>query len=191
MHDYYAHDLGVALDRPLVIASLPGGRGEDVAYAIASLTGLPVSHIDEQIMHRVGTGLTRSVLTNGYEKVEERKRHCISNALGRVPYAVIALGDISLLSEATWNELHNHADVVGIHWSDLELLPTLKSPTPRMHRQYWQLYRQTIEHLIDITTHFGRQKAYLRACEHQVEGRGRGALAIAQEVIKQLALDPV
>ena len=189
MLDYYGHHLGIALDRPLVIASLPGGRGDDVAYAIASLTGIAVHHIDEQLMHRLGAGLTESVTQLGLDTVQRKKQIVLQQALERTPTPIIALGDVSLVTEATWNQLHTQTDVVSINWSDLELLSTLKDPSSGMRRQYWQL-SDTIATLMDITRRFGPQKIQLRACEHPVTGQGRTALALAQSIAHHLRLEP-
>ena len=189
MLDYYGHHLGITLRRPLVIASLPGGRGDDIAYAIASLTGVAVHHIDEQLMHRLGEGLAQSVTRLGLNALQHRKSEALDRVLKRQPIPIIALGDVSLLTESTWTQLQSDADVVSILWSNLELLSRLQQPTPAMKRQYWQL-TDSISHLVDIPYRFDQQTARLQACKHPLNGQGRTALTLAQAIIDHLQLDP-
>ena len=189
MDDYYGYHLGLTLKRPLVIASLPGGRGDDVAYGIASVTSIPVTHIDERIMHRLGTDLASYVVANSTRQVISHKEYFTASALQRTPHSIIALGDLSLVSESCWAQINGNADVVGIQWTNLELLSALKHPNKTLKRQYWQTCGEPIEHLSQIEVAFAEQKQALRQCQHLFDGMGRSAAAIAREVIEHLGIE--
>lgn len=185
---YYAPHLGVSLPRPLVIASLPGGRGDEVAHAVASMTGLPLAHLDVHLMHRTGRGLARDVQAHGLPHMQREKAEVVQAALHRAPHPVIALGDVSVMSPRAWGAVIQTAETLYIEWTELEMLTLLGQVSPMKRRQYWQLTEYSFDGFDDVARCFSASQAMLRGCQHIVQGCGRSSLELARDVMTLLNL---
>ena len=188
MGGYYDTHVGVTLARPLVIASLPGGRGDDVAQCVASMTGLPFAHLDEQLMHRTGRSLAREVQESGVARQQHEKTHVVRRALARMPRPVIALGDVTLLAPEVWTQVVQSTETVFIDWSDLELWALLDQVSPMKRRQYWQLSSGPFDGFEAVSHAFADSLAALRRSTHVVSGRGRSSSQLARDLMVLLHL---
>ena len=191
---YYDSHLGVSLPRPVVIASLPGGRGDEVAHAVASMTGLPLAHLDVHLMHRTGHGLARDVQVHGLPHMQREKAVVVNAALRRTPHPIVALGDVSMMSPHAWDTVLRSAETVYIEWTELEMLALLGQVSAMKRRQYWQLTEHTFDGFDEVSCCFSASQVVLNECKHILQGRGRSSLELARDVMALLDLtspDPV
>ena len=188
--DYYSPHHGVVLPRPLLIGALPGARGDDVAHAIASLTGLPVDHLDAQLMHQSGRALSDDVRTFGKDAIIQRKDARLHQLINRALPSVIALGDTSLISAATWRRISANADTVYIWWQPVEYRAFLEDISAMKRRQFWQLNGAIPTQYHDIKQHFKDCLSVLEGCAVTLPGRGRSAMDIAREIVRTKKIAP-
>ena len=188
MGGYYESHTGVHLSRPLITASLPGGRGDEVAHALASMTGLPLAHVDVHLMHRTGMGLASDVQSKGLNAMQIEKTKVLHAAMQRTPHPIIALGDVSVMAPSVWEEVRRSADTLYVEWSDLEMLSLLGQVSAMKRRQYWQLAEVSFDGFDDVTRCFSASRAVLRECHQILSGRGRSSLELAGDVMQMMNL---
>ncbi|MEZ4382779.1 MAG: shikimate kinase [Nannocystaceae bacterium] len=93
---YDPHPLA-QLPRPLAIAGMCGAPVEQVAYGLASRTGIGYVSTDRAVEHELGLDVATATVTWGPAKIRALERRIVDRALRRRPPPVIALGESALL----------------------------------------------------------------------------------------------
>lgn len=133
--DYYSYRPLIVPDRPVCLASMPGGQSGMTARLITILTGLPLYWLDRSVEHQAGTSIDGLVIQQGEPARHAIERKLIPKVLERSTPHIIALGETTLLDPELLATLRAETRILYLRRpitalvTELERLATRRRPT--------------------------------------------------------------
>jgi shikimate kinase len=120
MQGYYDNHPTHRLERPLSLVSFVNHMTRTVAHTLASMTGLPLSIIDEWVEHDLGGSAHKLVADRGLDVWRNAEKRAIEKALSSRPASVIALGEGSLGDPDILNRVLDASELVYLYLPEAE-----------------------------------------------------------------------
>ena len=183
---YYAHHSQQQLSCPLTVCSVLGGKCNAVAQSITALSGLPLVDVDRTLEHQFGTSLREACAKHGLHRVTDRKTEVIEKALTRAPFAVIGLGDITLVSPTASAILAKHTTTAYLEWHPLELRQAILEELERHPGRYPSVLPGTEVNYEAIRGFLLQGGVLFTAPSYRFKAAGREPYELAQDVLAKV-----
>lgn len=109
---YYDYAPTVVLARPAVLVGDPGCAYREIAYDLASLTGLPLHDTDALAAHEAGQSLWSLARQHGLAAVQALESTALRQALASQPPGLVVVGEGALTVSSTLETVRGAASLV-------------------------------------------------------------------------------
>lgn len=180
---YYSPGPLLILDRPLALVGFLGARVPQTAAMFSALTGVPLMDLERMVEHRVGSSLTRFVLTEGLAALHGAEEALLRQQLPSVPPSVIALGPATLQHAASARLIRQHTTLVYIQRDVLEMYGNLLDELDGASSRCWLMAGRRPGSVGDLQPAFRQWRDSYEAARHTLRGHRRSPTALAGELI--------
>lgn len=190
MSGYYDHHPVVSLGRHFVLGGYFVAETRQIAYQLAALTGLGVTDLDRTIEHYAGKSIGELIETDGEDRYRRLESFHLTRLLAASPWAIISLGDGTLLDDGNSRRVLEAATLVVLDRDLANCYWQVRREAANSVGPWHPLFPGPVERFEQIRPfHEPRRPGFLRA-HHRFDVTGQKRARVVERLMELIDGSP-